>query len=266
MKKKGARMKTFQEQKEFFDKNWNGLKAAVEKGGGEEAVKFIEGFEGVEKRVMYFFARMGLVMGDWQNKNFDDYIAVVDSGISMLLNEEQNAPEEEKAKLYRSAHIMNYNLSADLADCWPGDDLPRTKEHYTRGLKAAEDCIKLQGKLGNEPGSLSMDYWAKGMHELSLGEIDKAVGSWDKSYEYAKTDAEKNEKTSRVAKDAPFGVILGHGYLGLARWINGEEKGKAQYDEAIKTFKAQTEDEATKGDAEFGISQLEKVKQNYLKE
>lgn len=258
-------MKTFQEQKAFFDKNWDALKEAVEKGGGEEAVKFIEGFEGLEKRVMYFFARMGLVMGDWQNKNFNDYITVVDSGLSMLEAEEKKAPEEEKTKWYNSAHIMNYNLSADLADCWPGDDLPRTKDHYSRGLKAAEDCIKLQEKLGNQLGPLSMDWWAKGMHELSLGEIGKAISSWDTSYEYAKTDAEKQEKASQLAKDAPFGVILGHGYLGLARWINGEEDGKAQYDEAINTFKEQTADEATKGDAEFGISQLEKVKQNYLK-
>lgn len=257
-------MKTFQEQKAFFDKNWDGLKAAVEKGGGEEAIKFIEGFEGLEKRIMYFFARIGLVMGDWQNKNFNDYITVADSGLSMLEAEEKKAPEEEKTKWFNSAHIMNYNLSADLADCWPGDDLPRTKEHYARGLKAAEDCIKLQGKLGNQPGPLSMDWWAKGMHELSLGKIDDAVNSWDTSYEYAKTDAEKQGKTSQLAQDAPFGVILGHGYLGLARWINGEDEGKTRYNEAIKTFKEQTADEATKGDAEFGISQLEKVKQNYL--
>jgi hypothetical protein len=259
-------MKTFQEQKEFFDKNWDGLKAAVEKGGGTEAVKFIEGFEGLEKKVMYFFARMGLVMDDWQNKNFDDYITIVDSGLSMLKEEENNAPDEEKTKWYNSAHIMNYNLSADLADCWPGDDVQRTKEHYVRGLKAAEDCIKLQEKLGNQTAALSMDFWAKGMHELSLGEISKAVESWDKSYEYAKTDAKNNDKPNTVVNDAPFGVILGHGYLGLARWLNGESEGKAQYEEAINTFKAQTEDESTKGDAEFGISQLEKVKQNYLKE
>ncbi len=258
-------MKTFQEQKEFFDKQWPGLKVAVEKGGGEGAVKFIEGFEGVEKRVMYFFARMGLVMDDWKNKNFDDYITVVNRGLSMLEHEQENAPEGEKTKWYNSAHIMNYNLSADLADCWPGDDLPRSKEHYARGLKAADECIKLQEKLGNQPGPLSMDYWAKGIHELSLGEIDKAVRSWDKSYEYARTDAEKQEKTSQVTKEAPFGVILGHGYLGLARWINGEDEGKAQYEQAINTFNAQTEDEAMKGDAEFGISQLEKVRHKYLK-
>ena len=259
-------MKTFQEQKEFFDKNWDGLKSAVEKGGGKEAVKFIEGFEGVEKRVMYFFARTGLVMNDWENKNFDDYITVAESGISMFANEEKNATEEEKEKWYQRAHIMNYNLSADLADCWPGDQLPRVKEHFARGLKAAEDCIKLQEKLGNEPVALSMDFWAKGMHELSLGETGKAVESWAESYRYAQQDAEKNDKTTQVTKDAPFGIILGHGYLGLARWINSEKEGRAQYDEAIGTFKAQTEDEATKGDAEFGISQLEKVKQNYLKE
>jgi hypothetical protein len=258
-------VKTFEEQKAFFDKNWEGLKSAVEKGGGKEAVNFIEGFEGIEKRVMYSFARMGLVMGDWQNKNFDDYIAVVDSGIAMLESEANKAPIEEKELWLRRMHAMNYNLAADLAACWPGDDQPRTKKHLARGLKAAEDCIKLQEKLGNEPGILSMDYWAKGMHELSLGKTDDAVESWQASFEYAKKDAKKNGKAGQVDRDAPFSVILGLGYLGLARWIKGEEDGKAHYEQAIRAFKAQTEDASMKGDAEFGISQLEKVKETYLK-
>jgi len=59
--------------------------------------------------------------------------------------------------------------------------------------------------------------------------------------------------------------VLELGYLVLARWINNEQEGQAQYEKAINTFKAQTEDESKKGDAEFGISQLEKVKNKYLK-
>jgi hypothetical protein len=259
-------VKTFQEQKEFFEKNWQGLKAAVEKGGGKQAVDFIEGFEGLEKRVMYSFARMGLVMGDWQNKNFNDYIFIVDRGISFLENEAKKAPVEEKEQWLNRMHAMNYNLTADLADCWPGDDQPRTKEHFARGLKAAEECIRLQENLGQKPGILSMDYWAKGMHELSLGEISKAINSWSESFEYAKKDAKDQNKPTDVGKDAPFSVILGLGYLGLARWINNEENGQTQYEEAINAFKAQTEDESLKGDAEFGISQLERVRQNYLKD
>jgi hypothetical protein len=214
---------------------------------------------------MYAFARMGLVMGDWQNKNFDDYIAVVDNGISMLEKEVNKAPAEEKEPWLGRIHAMNYNLTADLADCWPGDDQPRTKKHLARGLKAAEDCIKLQEKLGMKSGILSMDYWAKGMHELSMGKVTDAVESWQASFEYAKKDAEENNKPSIVSKDAPFGVILGLGYLGLAHWIKGDETGKAEYEQAINAFNAQTDDASLKGDAEFGISQLEKVKQKYLK-
>jgi hypothetical protein len=259
-------MKTFQEQKSFFEKNWPDLKTAVERGGAKQAIDFIEGFEGLEKRVMYAFARMGLVMGDWENKNFDDYITVVESGLSLLKKEQEKAAADEKEQWFSRMHAMNYNLTADIADCWPGDEQPRTKEHFTRGLKAAEDCIKLQEKLGNKPGILSMDYWAKGMHELSLEKISDAVKSWRVSFEFAQKDAQANNKPSEVSKDAPFAVILGLGYLGLARWINNEQEGQAQYEKAINAFKAQTEDESKKGDAEFGISQLENVKNKYLKQ
>jgi hypothetical protein len=257
-------MKTFQEQKEFFDKHWLGLKDAVEKGGSKQAIEFIEGFKGVEKRVMYSFARMGLVMGDWENKNFGDYIEIIDRGIAMLEDEKNKAPDQEKELWLRRLHAMNYNLTADLADCWPGDDLPRTQEHYQRGLKASEYCIELQKKLGGEPAVLSMDYWAKGMHEISLSRINDALNSWTASLEYAQKDAEKSGKTIELAKDAQFSVILGFGYLGLARWINKEEEGEDQYNKAIDVFKQQTADDKLKGDAEFGISQLEKVRNKYL--
>jgi len=205
-------------------------------------------------------------MGDWQNKNFNDYIAVVDSGISMLENEANKAPAEDKEQWLARIHAMNYNLTADLADCWPGDEQARTNEHFARELKAAEHCIKLQEKLGMKAGILSMDYWVKGMHELSMGKVNDAVESWHVSFEYAKKDAEENNKSSIVSKDAPFSVILGLGYLGLARWIKGDEAGKAEYEQAVNTFKAQTDDASLKGDAEFGISQLEKVKHKYLKQ
>jgi hypothetical protein len=257
-------METFQEQKAFFEKHWQGLKQAVEKGGGTEAVSFIEKFEGLEKRVMYSFARMGLVMGDWQNKNFDDYIIVVDHGIAMLEKEAEKAAEEHKVQWLKRLHALNYNLSADIADCWPGDDQPRTQEHFVRALKAAEYCIKLQDTIRGGDGILSMDYWAKGMHEFSLGKMKEAVVSWTKSYEYAKESAKQDGKTDEVTKNAPFGIILGLGYVGLARWKNGEDEGKAQYEKAITTFKEQTADEKLKGDAEFGIAQLEKVRQKYI--
>ena len=253
-------METFQEQKEFFEKNWQGLKQAVEQGGGKEAVSFIETFEGLEKRIMYSFARMGLVMGDWQNKNFDDYIIVVDHGINVLEKEADKAPDEDKVLWLKRLHALNYNLSADLADCWPGDDQPRTQEHFARALMAAEYCLKLQETIQGGDGILSMDYWAKGMHEFSLGRIKEAINSWAASFEHAKKDG----GTSEVTKDAPFGVILGLGYLGLARWKNSEDEGKVQYKQAISTFEEQTADEKLKGDAEFGISQLEKIRQKYV--
>ncbi len=89
-----------------------------------------------------------------------------------------------------------------------------------------------------------------------------AIESWIRSLEYAIKDAEAAGHPTSVAAEGAFGVILGAGYLGLARWIGGQESGKAQYEGAIAAFTSQLGAE-TKDEAQLGIGQLEKVKERY---
>ena len=102
------------------------------------------------------------------------------------------------------------------------------------------------------------------MHELSLGRAD-ATTSFARSLEYAQQAATEGGAESEIGAGSTFGVILGAGYLGLALQINGQEGGPELYDEAIRTFRVQLEDEATRDDAQFGIDQFEAVKGKYLK-
>ena len=78
------------------------------------------------------------------------------------------APDDQAREgLLQGASILSYNLSADLADCWPGDEKERTRAHFEAGLAAAKDCVRWREELQNPPGTLSMAWWAKGMHPRS---------------------------------------------------------------------------------------------------
>ena len=259
-------MQTFQEQRDFFNQHWDAMKAVVENDGVDGIVKFIDGFtDDLERRVLYVFARQGVMFQDWQGKNFDTYIGICDAGVKEILRQVESADDDEdlKKKL-RSAHVLCYNLSADLADCWPGDETPRSKSHYERGLKAAEDCLKWADRMGSDANTYSIDFWAKGIHELSLGYSSNALESWSKSLEYACRTAELDPVPAMPDPAQNFGVILGFGYVGLAEWICGNDIAKSKYHDAISAFKNQFDDAEKKSDAEFGISQLEKVRQKYL--
>ena len=259
-------MQTFQEQLAFFQEHWPAMQAAVESEGAAGVIKLISGFDDdLERRVLYMFSRQGLVMGDWTGKNFDDCIAVATAGIEELLRQAEAATDDETRNMrFDGANVISYNLSADLADCWPGDDTPRAARHFERGYDAALDCLKWRGLLNKGPGPFMMAWWAKGMHELSLGRYQDSVASFTHSLAFAKDDARDQELPILVNAEGTYTVIVGAGYLGLARLLAGDEAGQVQYDEAIAAFTAQLEDAEKKDDAQFGIDQLEKVRGKYL--
>ena len=262
----GAPMETYQDQADFFKQHWPAMKDAAEAGGSAGVIGFIAGFDDeLQRRVLYAFARMGLAMEDYQGKSFDLLIEVADAGIAEFMAQSEAAEDAEtKAKRIDGANMISFNLAADLADCWPGDEAQREPRHFERGLKAAEDCIRWREELKKPPGPRSMAWWAKGMHQLSLGRPD-ATASFARSLEYAQQAAKDEGSEAEVGAGSTFAVILGAGYLGLALEISGQEGGQELYDEAIRTFKVQLEDEATKEDAQFGIDQLEVVKGKYVK-
>ena len=240
------------------------IKHALERGGTPALIDYINGVDSDPlRRVLYIAAQRVLTPRDFQGKNYDDLIAVCEAAIAEMLRQAEAAPDEEtRGQCLHGAHIVSYNLAAELADCWPGDDAPRSKAHYQRGLKAAEDCLGWSGPAA-APGPISRDHWVKGMHQLSLGNREDAIESWTTSLQFAIKDAESIGQPTSVTAGAPFGVILSAGYLSLARWIGGQESGKAQYEEAIAAFTSQLGNAETKDQAQLGIGQLEKVKETH---
>ena len=262
-----AFMQTYQEQQDFFNERWPQMAKAAESNGSAGVIEFINGFESdLEKRVLYMFARQGLGNDEWEAKSLDLLIEVADAGIAEFMRQAEAAEDkEERNKRVDGANVISFNLAADLADCWPGDETPREKRHYERGLKAAEACLMWREMLGKPAGPFSMAFWAHGMHALGLGDTEVAIGSFQSSLEYAQQAAADEGVSTEAGPQGTFAVILGVGYLGLARWAAGEDDGQQQYNGAIAAFTAQLQAVDKKDDAQFGIDQLEHVKSKYMK-
>jgi hypothetical protein len=249
----------------FFDEHAPALKAAATQGA-PQAIAFIESFsDEVERRIMYLFARRALMMEEWPGRTLDVCVDVARAGIAEMLRQSEAAQAPEIRKRFTNlANAMSYDLAADTADCWPGDELARTAEHYRVGLAAAEDCIRWRTELNAGDDALALAWWAKGMHLLSLGETPDARDAFKRSFTLAGSAARASGRTDRVAIEGEFGVILGWGYYGLAEWVLGEPDGKMHYGEAISTFNAQCADPDLEEDARFGIDQLELVRSKYV--
>lgn len=255
-------------QAEFPEIHWDEMRTLMEKEGPDAVIEFIAGFDDAEqRRKLFSFGRFAFAMRDWEGKNLDAVVAVANAGIAEGLRQAEAAPSaEEAAKLVDFANVMSYNLSADLAECWPGDTLPRDKRHFEAGLKAAEDCIRWREELGKGPGPFAMAYWAKGMHQLSLGDVAGAVENFEKSYDYNVEVAKEEGAAAEVSPEAGFGLILAEGYVGLAQWAGGDEAGKGRYEAAITAFREGAEKYPDKkDDFQFGVDQLEWVKEKFIK-
>jgi len=252
-------MKTFEAQKAFFDARWPELKDAARAGGAPAVLALIDAQEtDLQRRVLHLFARQGFVLGDWDGEDPTLAAAVARGSIDRLVEEARqvraDGDEDGARKRLELANVISYNLAADLADCWPGERPARSEVLFEEGLKAAEDCIAWREELAKGPGASSMAWWAKGMHLLSLGRADEARQAFFRSLGLARDVAQSDED---------FGVVLGRGYVGLARWVAGDEEGREELQAALDVFEHQLADADTRDDARFGIDQLETVRQRY---
>ncbi|MCB9681044.1 MAG: hypothetical protein H6733_06185 [Alphaproteobacteria bacterium] len=239
------------DQLAFFDAHWPTLRAAAESTGGDGVIATIQAFaDPLERRVLYAFARRGLVQDTWDGKDLDVPLAVARAGIDELVAQAADADTETtRAARLNVANVIAYNLAADLADCWPGDDLPRTEAHFTAGLAAAERAVAWRHALARGDHALGMAEWARGYHLLRLGRTAEAADAFATSLgHYRRAAGTVPDELSQ----APFGVVLLTGYLGLAQRILGEEG--PGYDAARDAFRAGTGDDAD--DDRFGFDQL----------
>ena len=238
---------------------WEELRAAMERGGAAEVIRYIEAIEDPEtRRTVYAVAQKGFGNRKWDGRNFDALVEVVTAGIGETLQQALQAGDGETAwKLTDFANRLSYNLSADLAECWPGDEAPRERHHIEAGLRAAEDCVRWRRELGKPPDRRAMAYWAVGMHQMSLGNLYEAVGAFETASGLARLSVVGTGR-DEVKVGSDFGVLLYAGYLGIVRWMLGDPEGRAQYEAACAAFDesaAKFEGEEQE-DAVFGVAQL----------
>ncbi len=241
------------------ERRWEELKAAMERGGAADVIRYLEVIEDPEtRRTAYAVAQKGFGNREWAGRNFDALIEVVSEGIGDTLAQALQAEDGETAwKLTDFANRLSYNLSADLAECWPGDEAPRERQHFEAGLRAAEDCVRWRRELGKPPDRRAMAYWAVGMHQLSLGNFHEARGAFETASGLARV-AVVGTGRDEVKAGSEFGVVLYAGYLGISRWMLGDPEGRSEYEAACAAF----DDTAAryKGeeheDAVFGAKQL----------
>jgi hypothetical protein len=270
------------------------LKAALEEGGAPKVVAFIQNAPDAElRRNLYSLVRRAFPERNEGAKNFDDLIFVTRAGIAEAFRQAELARARVDLELANeckdSANRLSYNLAADLAECWPGDEAPRERRHLESGFRAACDCIVWRQELGKPPDRRAMAYWAAGMHQLSLGNPIEALGWFETAAglaakaigSKAETAGEAGGPTDGVgtpeagglnAADyvkpgGDFGVILYHGYAGIARHLLKNPDGMHQYKRACLSFQGTInnfKDPEMVEDARFGLEQLQWVERRFM--
>lgn len=254
-------MERLGDEKSFFAGRWPDLRVALQQGGPEAMIALIDGHPSdAERSALYRFARQGLVFEDWEGKRLDAYMTVIDAGIAWLAERAETVSRDDRNDYLDVMVELTFNFAADVADCWPGDDDPRLRRHFERGMDVAEQSVELREELGKPASSKHLGWWALGYHQLRLGLSDVATDSMGRSLEYARRAAREAGESDDINSQAPFPVLIGAGYLGLARIADGEPSDDDSYEEALAAFEEQLHIPELKEDAQFGIDQLRRVR------
>jgi len=245
--------------------DWGILRDAIERGGAREVARVVFERDPDARRALWRLAFRRLDDRDSPLRSFELLIDLAQAAIDDSMTLSNQAVDAEGAATWAdAANILSYNLSAALADCWPDDLAPRERHHFEIGLRAAEDCIRWRWELGKPPDRRGMAYWAAGMHHLSLGNELESWGAFVTAEKLARGTTKGNHGAG-VEPDGNFGVILYHGYAGIARWTMGEDEGRRDYERACRAF-AETGggDKERKEDAAFGLEQLRWVERKFI--
>lgn len=254
-------MNSIGDERAFFSQHWPSLRSTLETGGPDALVAAILARDSdAERSALFRFVRQGMVFEEWTGKSLDAYMRVVDAGRAWLSERAAVVPADERNDYLAVLAELTFNFAADIADCWPGDEEPREERHFLRGMEVAEQSIGLREELDKSDISKHLGWWAFGYHQLRLGHTDAAADCMERSLEHARRAARDAGDPVDITSQAPFPVLIGAGYLGLARIADGEPSGPDLYGEVLAAFRAQLTDEEHKEDAQFGIDQLERVR------
>jgi hypothetical protein len=193
------------------------LRDMVISEGPEAVIGYIAGFDLAQRVELYELARETYIFDTFPGEELDDLVAIADCAIEDMLREAREADDTlVRMMLLDQANVFSYNLSADLAECWPGDTLTRYPRHFERGLSAALQCLEWRYFLEKLNYPFFLAHWAAGMHQLSLGMNEQALYNMVRSMNYAEQITADNGIAIGFYPGAGFELLLAHGYYGLA--------------------------------------------------
>lgn len=241
----------------FSDSNKDELIARMQRDPAL-VVEFIQSHSDLsERRQLYKLAQRTFGVSTFEGRDLDAVILVVRAGIDEGLRQSGAETGPEAAgDLKNFSNVLAFNLAADLAECWPEDTLLRATRHFEAGLAAAMDCLRWRVELLKGPYPFSIAWWARGMHEMSLGMFTASAESFDRALDFGIQAAKTVGHEHDVETD--FNVVLNRGYGGWARKLGGSRLGDEQFTNACERFSriAATGEGEAKADAAFGLAQL----------
>ena len=248
----------------FFEGRRDALKQTAAQGGGRAVVAAIAEFGGfAERLILYTLARQVLVLAQDVPGGLDAAIAVADAGIDEVEDVLSEAEDEEQRRhLLRALHMLNFNLAADLADCWPDDNTPRRQRHFERGLQAAQALLGPIFEGAVTPHVLANDWWVRGMHELSLARPAASIQSFREALDHA-VEAADRESLPVAGPGTTLQALLMEGYLAIAEAAAGPEDlavARLRYASAAEALQARRGGTDEGREAAYFLAQLEKVR------
>jgi len=212
-----------------------------------------------DRRRLYSLALQALGRQRWAGKSLDAQVALARAAIAEGLRQAGAEPDpEEAAKRLDFANALSYDLSADLAPCWPDDPRPRERRHFETGLAAADDCVRWRERLGKPAGPLSTAWWARGIHLLALGRRAEALEAFERSRDLAREAAASEGRGTSLDASGHWSVLLGEGYVEIARQGLGDQEAPARLDALLGTIEEAAESRpAERDDLLFCREQLQ---------
>lgn len=247
---------------------WTLVRPALEARGPAGAAAVVRGTAGTARLGLWNEVLQEAGGGEWSGKSLDSRLDLARLAIADALEVEaatRPGDSDQADKLLDQANIWSFNLAADLAECWPGDEEPREERHREAGLAAALDCLQWRRQLRKGPFPFALAWWARGIHELALGRPAEAERSFAEAAACGRRLAQEQGRSPEVDGDSVYMHLLNAGYGGIARAVRGDDAGRELLDRCLEAFAEQARrhpDEAE--DATFGVDQLRHTARRFL--
>lgn len=140
----------------LLEQKWPEIRRRMEEGGTDAVLAYTAAYPEPDEMELDATAAQKFYFQEWQGKSLDRYADSAEAVIEKYLARAESAEDGARAaRLWQFANAASFNLSANLAECWPDEQIVKERRHFERGLAAAERCLDLRRRLGKDDLSLA---------------------------------------------------------------------------------------------------------------